>query len=117
MSAANVRDFEFEKQYRTLFGDMARPGPDPADEPKSTVVTQTLEVLTPFIQELWRTPSRDAMLTTRSADGIDSHMSLSSPETVEYLCYRHYQKTRKPISEATQKAVGWAAFRQSALRG
>ncbi len=96
---------DFDRKFQTIFGGRPRTGNEGEDEPKSTVVTQALEVLRPFVQELWRTPARDAMLTTRNASGIDSHMSLASPETAEYLSYCYYQNTRKPISDATQKAV------------
>ena len=103
MPAENVTDFD--QKFRTIFGGKSRTGDEPDDEPKSTVVTQTIEVLKPFFKELWHTPSRDAMLTTRSKAGIDVDMSLSSSETIEYLGFRYYQETRKPISDATQKAV------------
>ena len=103
MKAENVTDFD--QKFRTIFGGKSRVEGDAEDEPKSTVVEKTLEILAPFIRERWHTPSREAMLTMRRPDGIDLHMALSSSETTEYLAYLHYQATKKPISEATQKAV------------
>ena len=102
MKAENVTDFD--QKFRTIFGGKSRTD-DGEDEPKSTVVEKTLEILEPFIRERWHTPAREAMMTMRRHDRIDVHMSLSSSETTEYLAYLHYQTTKKPISEATQKAV------------
>ena len=102
MKAENVTDFD--QRFRTIFGGKSRVE-DADDEPKGTVVEKTLEILEPFIHERWHTPAREAMITIRREDGIDRHMSLASSETIEFLGYLHYQVTRKPISESTQKAV------------
>jgi hypothetical protein len=46
------------------------------------------------------------MLTTRNPEtGIDSHHSLASTETAEFLNYRHYVATGKPLSETSLKGV------------
>ena len=102
MTAENVVDFD--KKYRSVLGGKSRTG-DETEEPKPSVVVETLATLEPFIHELWHTPSREAMLTSRSADGIDTHLSFASPETAEYLGYRFFQKMQKPVSETTMKAV------------
>lgn len=99
MGAEKVVDFS--ERARRVLADDRKPS-----EPKETAVEAALAVLNPRIHEKWHTSDREPMITLRNTEtGVDSHHSLNSSETAEFLNYQHYLAVGKAPSEGTLKGV------------
>jgi hypothetical protein len=94
---------DFDKRFRTIFGGKSRvDGASDEDEPPDNAVTKALAIFDALIREKWHTPAREAFITVRIAD-VDAHLAIAAAETAEYLNFRFFEATGRPMGETTRK--------------